>query len=382
MDSLDHQHLEELLQEHQMPCISIYQPTHRHRPDNQQDPIRFRNLLKELETSLLKAYPTRQVQSLLEPFQALAANRHLWNHTLDGLAVFGAPGFFRYYRLQRPVSELVVAADNFHTKPLLRILQSADRYQILGLSRERIRLFEGNRDVLDELEPSPGIPQTLTEALGEELTEPHQTVASYGKGVGGTPMRHGHGSKADEVDIDTERFFRAVDRAVLKHLSRPSGLPLMLAALPEYHGLFRQVSHNPFLMTEGIDLHPDALSLDELRDQAWQVLLPQYLKRLNRLIEQFGSAKSRGLGSEELPQVAEAAAAGRVETLLIEADRHVPGQLNPASGEIQLDDLANPDVDDLLDDLGQLVLKMGGNVVVVPAEHMPTPTGIAAIYRF
>ncbi|MGQ0699043.1 MAG: hypothetical protein ACT4PZ_12470 [Panacagrimonas sp.] len=28
------------------PCLSLYQPTHRHRPDNQQDPIRFRNLVK------------------------------------------------------------------------------------------------------------------------------------------------------------------------------------------------------------------------------------------------------------------------------------------------------------------------------------------------
>ncbi len=34
----------------QPPCLSLYQATHRHRPDNQQDPIRFRNLVKELET--------------------------------------------------------------------------------------------------------------------------------------------------------------------------------------------------------------------------------------------------------------------------------------------------------------------------------------------
>ena len=25
------------------PCLSLYQPTHRHHPDNLQDPIRFRN---------------------------------------------------------------------------------------------------------------------------------------------------------------------------------------------------------------------------------------------------------------------------------------------------------------------------------------------------
>jgi hypothetical protein len=34
-------------------------------------------------------------------------------------------------------------------------------------------------------------------------------------GAAGPPMRHGHGSKKDEIHIDSERFFRAVDRAVL-----------------------------------------------------------------------------------------------------------------------------------------------------------------------
>jgi Bacterial archaeo-eukaryotic release factor family 3 len=371
-----------LLKAHEPPCLSLYQPTHRHYPDNRQDPIRFRNLVKAMEESLRQKYPTREVQPLLAPFQALAGDHDFWNHTLDGLAVLGAPGMFRVYRLQRPVAELVVVADSFHTKPLMRILQSADRYQVLGLSRGEIKLFEGNRDALDEVELARGVPRTITEALGEELTEPHLTVASYGKGAGGPAMHHGHGSKKDEVDIDTERFFRAIDRAVLEHHSRPSGLPLILAALPEYHTLFRQVSHNPFLMAEGIDIHPDALPIDALRARAWRAVEPRYLARLAGLVETFGQARSTGLGADELAQIAEAAVSGRVSTLLIEADRQVPGRMDAATGRIEFDDLAHPGVDDLLDDLGELVLKMGGEVVVVPAERMPTPTGIAAIYRF
>jgi hypothetical protein len=39
-------------------------------------------------------------------------------------------------------------------------------------------------------------------------------------------------------------------------------------------------------------------------------------------------------------------------------------------------------VDDLLDDLGELVLTKSGQVVVVPAEMMPSTTGAAAIFRF
>ena len=73
---------------------------------------------------------------------------------------------------------------------------------------------------------------------------------------------------------------------------------------------------------------------------------------------------------------------GRVGTLLIDADRHIPGRLDAVTGEITYDDLSNPTTDDLLDDLGQLVLKQGGQIVIVPTERMPTQTGIAAIYRF
>jgi hypothetical protein len=366
------------------PCLSLYQPTHRHYPDNQQDPIRFGNLVKALEKSLLQQFPKDEIRPLLEPFLALADDRDFWNHTLDGLAVLAAQGIFRVYTLQRPVAELAIVADSFHTKPLVRILQSADRYQVLGLNRKEIKLFEGNRDALDEIEPAEGVPRTITQALGEELTEPHRTVASYGgAGRGHSPMHHGHGGKESEVDIDAERFFRAVDRGVLEHHSQPSGLPLILAALPEHHHMFHEVSNNPLLIDESIDIHPDSLStIDELRQRAWQLIEPHYLARLAALVEEFGNARSKGLGDDELAQVAKAVVGGRVATLLIEARREIPGRINAATGDIEFDDLAHPEVDDVLDDLGALALKMGGQVVIVPSERMPTTTGIAAIYRY
>jgi hypothetical protein len=375
--------LTEMASECQPPCLSLYQPTHRRLPENQQDPIRFRNLVKELEISLRQKYPADQTQLLLEPFEALAHDHAFWNYTLDGLAVLGAQGLFRVFRLQRPVAELAVVADSFHTKPLRRFLQSVDRYQVLGLSLGNIQLFEGNRDALDEIDPAPGVPRTIAEALGDELTEPHQTVASHGGvGQGSTPTRHGHGGKQDEVQADAERFFRAVDRAVLDHHSRPSGLPLILAALPEHHSLFRRVSHNNFLMSAGITVNPDALPIEELRERAWQLIEPQYQERLAAVANEFMIAKSKGLGSDNLAQVAQAAAAGRVATLLIESDRRIAGRLDDTTGRVEFADLSHPEVNDLLDDLGELVGKMGGQVLVMPGERMPGRTGLAATYRY
>jgi Bacterial archaeo-eukaryotic release factor family 3 len=183
--------LAEFTSVHPPPCLSLYQPTHRRRPENQQDPIRYRNLVKQLEASLRQNYPAVESRVHLEPFEALAHDDDFWNHTLDGLAVLGGPALFRIFRLQRPVAELAIVADSFHTKPLRRFLQSAGRFQILGLSLGRIQLFEGNRDALDETDPAAGVPRTITDALGDELTEPHVTVTSYGgTGQGSIPMRH------------------------------------------------------------------------------------------------------------------------------------------------------------------------------------------------
>ena len=107
-----------LVSVHQPPCLSLYQPTHRRHPENQQDPIRFRNLVKELEASLRQKYPAVETRSVLEPFEALAQEHDFWNHTLDGLAVLGGPTLFRVFRLQRPVGEFAVVADSFHTTAL------------------------------------------------------------------------------------------------------------------------------------------------------------------------------------------------------------------------------------------------------------------------
>jgi hypothetical protein len=374
MTLLTNELLAELLTAHPAPCLSVYQPTHRRHPDNKQDPIRFRNLVKELEASLRQRYPEVDARPLLEPFEALAHNEDFWNHTLDGLAVLGGTGIFRALRLPQPVTELVVAGDSFHTKPLRRFLQSVDRYQVLGLSLHDIQFFDGNRHALDEVDLVPGVPRTITEALGGELTEPHQVVVSHGG--------HGQGGRADETDIDAEQFFRAVDRAVLEHYSRPSGLPLILAALPEHHDLFHQVSKNPYLVANGISFDTASISAERLQALAWEAVEPRYQARLAALGDEFKQARSNGLGGDDLAEVATAAASGRVATLLIEADRQIIGRLHATTGQVELAGPSDSKTDELLDDLGELTANMGGQVMVIPVDLMPVQTGLAATYRY
>jgi len=279
------------------------------------------------------------------------------------------------------VRAFVVVADSFHTKLLRRHLQSVDRYQVLALSRHRALVFQGDRDALDEI-TVPGVPRTMAEALGEELTDPHLTVASYG-GVGGESgaMYHGHGGRKDEIDIDTTRFFRVVDRTVFEHCSRPSGLPLILAALPEHHQPFAEISHNPSLIAHGVRIDPFGIPTDELRQLAWRTFQPRYRQRIAEVLDAFAQARAAQRATDDLAQVGCAAAQGRIATLLVAADRVIAGRL-AADGRIDCGDLADPEIDDVLDDLAERVAATGGEIVVLPDAEMPTRAGAAAILRY
>lgn len=365
--------------EHGHPRLSVYMPTHRRHPERMQDPIRFRNLIRTLEQEVAVGRPEALVRGLMDPLHVLAEDHEFWTKTLDGLAVLRAPEEFRVYRLQRPVPEIAVVSERYLTKPLMRIMQSADRYQILALTRDHVRMFEGDRDTLDEIPLAKGVPATLQDALGTEIGEPHMTMASFG---GGGALRHGHSTKADEDELDTERYFRAVDKAVFDLHSNATRLPLILAALPEHTAVFRKVTHSPLLMPEHIVGNPDVMDTDTLRTRAWEVMEPMYLARLAHLVDTFNEGFAKGLGSDDVIAVAKAAAAGRVGTMLVDANKRVPGRIADDAGHVEFDDLHRPTHGDILDDLGEFVLRHGGDVVVVPAERMPTQTGVAAVYRY
>ncbi|MBE7373708.1 baeRF3 domain-containing protein [Pseudomonas lopnurensis] len=384
---LDRETLSKLLSRREGPCLSLYQPTHRSFPERQQDPIRFKHLVRQLEDSLKQQGHAEQAPALLKPFYALIDDNDFWNHSLDGLAAFAAKDYFEVYRLQRSVPELAVANERMHLKPLVRIAQSADRYQILCLSRDSVRLFEGNRDALDEVKLQEAVPRTLADALGSDMTDKGQSgfVQGYSRASergDSMQVEAGGSGKQAEIDRDRDRFFREVDRAISEHHSKPSGLPLILAALPEQQPHFRRISHNEHLLPEGIEIGHGALSANELREKSWMVMQPRYLKRLEGLLDQFGASHGQGLASDRLEEIGAATQQGRVATLLVEAERKIPGLADKTQGKAVPNDGSDATTPDLLDELTIWTLEQGGEVVVVPMERMPTVSGAAAIYRF
>jgi hypothetical protein len=364
-------------------CISVYMPTHRKHPENQQDSLRFSGLIKKLEDSLKLKYTNQEISTALEPLHKLEKNHDFWNHTLDGIAILAAPDFFKIFNTPQKFHELAISASSFHVKPLLRFIQTVDQYHVLALGLNTVKLFEGTQHDLTEVTLAEDVVTSMEEILGDEANKPHLTVASYGGvGLSKSAQHHGHGGKKENIEINTEKFFREVDRSLNSSHFKDSKLPLILAALPEYHSLFKKISHNPKIEDEGVHCNPEAISLDDLQKKSWNILEPKYQIKIQSLIEEFTNAQAKKSGSDEIQDIAKAAVKGQVQKLIIESAKQISGQLDANDGHIQYKDLKDPETDDLLDDLAQLVLSKGGEVIVLKSDKMPSETGLAAIYRY
>src|SRR5438477_11018626 len=145
MPTLGSAYLSDVLRAAESPSVSIYLPTHRSYPDVQQDHIRFKNLVRAVEDGLARAHPGRDVRAVTDQLHRLQDDSDFWASAQDGLAVLASPSRFDVFKLPRTVPERAEVGESFHVKPLLRHVQSADRFPVLGVARERVALFEGNR---------------------------------------------------------------------------------------------------------------------------------------------------------------------------------------------------------------------------------------------
>lgn len=363
------------------PLISLYQPTHRSFPDNKQDPIVFKNLLRVIENSLKQITNDDFIDSIMKPFYELKEDKTFWNTTADGIAVLASKSKCIVYNLHNPVKELAIVANSFHIKPLIKAFQSTENYQLLGLSRENFTLYQGNRNGFEEIVINQDTPRTMKDVLGDQLSDSNLSHGSYA-GAGGPTMYHGHVDVKLEINKDTEKYFRYVDSFVFENYSKTSKLPLILVSLTEYHPEFKRLSHNPYLLEEGINKSIESLDLNEIQEKVRMIIEAINMEKIKKLAESYAKAKVELLGSSDLEHVAKAAYESRVETILIDEDKMIPGKIDYKTGEIKLGNIDSPEYDDILDDLAELVLLGGGAVFVLPKIKMPSATGIAAIYRY
>jgi hypothetical protein len=369
----------ELLAEHRHPCISIYQPLSRPPISGHPDAVEFGDLLRKAEALLAgqEGQGAQDAKAALERLETFRKDNAFWRQhaNSEGLALFASPDYSRVVELGRRVEPSVTVADSFHVKPLIRTLQQVQRYHVLCVELRHVRLFEGDPYRLTEL-PADDVPKSLDDVLatastGPDFVDDHDRRDAQAEQNWAPPGR-----------VSVARFFRQVDEAVRDHYSRREQIPVIVVADVQYLRDFLAISKNEFVLKEGIPLNPHGVTPDRLRAEASRIVGRQFEQQLQVIKDAYQAAKARHLGSDEIPQVAEAAAVGRVGTLLVDSDAKIPGILHRDSGFLEQALPSDPRADDILDDLAEMVLKTDGQVFVLPHAQMPTDHGAAAVYRY
>lgn len=383
--------LSELLKLQSQTFVSLYMPMARSFPDQEQNKVRYKNLLRELRGQLERDNDPAQA-ALLEPFEALMHDDSLWRSPREGLAVIGGDGLFKVFSLFQTLEEQVRVDRQPYLKPLLRASQAVGIYQVLCVTRDAVRLFQGDQHVLDEVDLHADVPRNLEQALGSELTDKNQSGNPHGfsraadRTSGAARHEAGGGGKQDEIDIDRERYFRAIDKAIVEHHTR-SGLPLILAALPRNQAAYRAVSHHPHLLDEGIGHDPSLMDAAALREHAGEIITRRHNVWLDGILERYGAAQGTGLASNDILEIGQAVFSGRVSVLMVETGRSLAGVVDPQSGAVELDGVAEGAEpgnagQDVLDQLIPRAMQNGAEVVMLPSGLLPGETGAAAVFRF
>lgn len=383
MSILNRDELQSLARQSGGPRVSLYLPTYRAGTEVQQNPIRFKNLLRQAEERLAaQGHDETRVADLLRPAREILEDHPYWQHQSDGLAVFLAPEGMRRYRVPVSFEELVVVGERFHLTPLLPFLTGDGRFYVLALSQKRVRLFEGSRDSIREIDLRD-LPESLSDALGYDW---EQRSLQFRSGVVGTPqgrraIYHGHGAGNDDAKEEISRFLQLVDNG-LERLLHDRQAPLVVAAVDYVSALFREVSSYPNLVEQGVDGNPDALSPEELHRAAWERVEPLFHRGEEAAVELFQELQGTGRASDDLAQVVPAAVDGRVDTLFVAVGAHQWGRFDAAQRRVEVEDGPNGGNEDLLDRAALESLLHGATVYAVDPAKVPGDGRLAAVFRY
>lgn len=315
------------------PMVSLYLSKDMAILDQKSAEERWKELLQKAELYLLKDYTRSYVDSFMKKLREGNILDKLQG--LDrGLVVFySVEGFDNevgYIRVQSAISDLVVVADSYHIKPLIRIKNNVRGFFIVTMSSRAINVLienSGHLIKLDSYRNEPGI--------------------------------DGRNKK------DSKDFFLNASQELNK-LFTAYRLPIILAGVKDHIGHMKKLLNQSMLMNESIVGNVEKMKSAELQERVYQILTPFYEQQDFGAVSELEMALSRERAITYLEDIAISAVYGKITKLFVVENRHVWGSINRHTGEISISPKqTNAHDDDILDDLCQIVLAKGAEVVVV-----------------
>jgi hypothetical protein len=387
MDLLSKDDLGTLLERRPGWHVSMFMPMIQRGAETQQNPIRCKTLLRQVEEQLLaNGLRPQEAQDLLQPVQQLLPNRDFWQRQSHGLALFMAPQIFRAYRVPLALDELVVVTHRFHIKPLLPLLSGDGHFFVLGLSQKAVRLLQGTRFSINEVELE-GVPQGVDAALRYDDVEKrdHHFPGSQGRPAGGVSPLAGHGVGIEDATHEPNdpilRYFHQVNTGLQAFL-RDEHAPLVLAGVEYLLPIYRRANTYPYLLEEGITGNPEGLRPEELQERAWAIVQPHFQQAQEGAAAQYRQLAGTGRANDDTSAIVTAAYDGRIDTLFVAIGVQQWGLFHSDSRTVEAHQEAMAGDEDLLDVAAMYTLLRRGSVYAVAPEQMPEQTPAAAILRY
>jgi len=357
----------ELQNRESYPSVSILLPTHRVHPENQQDPIRLKNLLDEARQRLDAEVGKRPSWPIIERLEALAEEVD-WQLNEEGLALFASEDFSACYRLPFTVEGRVAVDRSFETRDLLYALHRMPRYRVLSLAEEATRLFEGSGTTLEEVRDG-GFPISWTGPGGV-------TRRPDGAMMQRSNQRHAH----------RKEFFTEIDR-ILSTATKDDSLPLVVMGTKNTLPSFARVSSYSGPLAAQIEGSYAQASPATIAGMAWPHLQEWLNDQKQGVTAEVASAQGSNLVAMGIEDAWKAAREGKGAKLVVEEGYRQAAIMDRNEWELELVDADAPEaeplhLDDAVDELIELVIEKGGEIVFVDEGALASYGRLALILRY
>ncbi|MDY7024216.1 MAG: hypothetical protein SWJ54_23175, partial [Cyanobacteriota bacterium] len=250
--------------------------------------------------------------------------------------------------------------------------------------QNQVQLFQASQYQISEV-PLKDMPLSLEEALKyddpEEQLQMHTGNPSPAQGQ--SLVYHGQGVGTTDNKDQIRRFLQKLDRG-LHDILVDEQAPLVLAGVEFIMAMYREVTHYPNVLEEGITGNPENTSPKELHEQAWKIVHPCFQasqsKAETEYKELMGNQPEKV--SHDLEEVIKAAHNQRIDSLFVTLDEQIWGKFNSQTQEITLQRENQSGNEDLLDFAVIHTYLNGGAVYTGDPETLPERTLISAILRY
>lgn len=381
MDTFDRPSLQRLIAQAELPCMSLFMPTHPAGRDTGQDSIRLKNLLVEANRELAGHWVSDvEARAFVARAEALADDASFWPERAQGLAIFQAQNFLQAFRVPVALAEHVSISDRFRVRPILPLLERNQSIFLLTLSENRVALYSVDEHSIGRIDV-PNLPETMTGALNYTGADRGAQLHSAGQDVVGKQgaVFHGQGGKPDTRKDDQAAFCSQIDKAVTAWLGA-STTPLLLACVESLGTLYRSKSRYRHVLRETLAGNHDHESEHELQRGAWPIAERLLTSESHSVFARYGDRLGVGLSVDDLSAVVASAIEGRVESLLYDPKAELFGKCSDTEGIAKVTGKENDD--DLIDLAAVETLRHGGSIHSMTGRHVPTNAPLAAILRY